>query len=269
MNVYLVINEGKCQPSEISEIRRILSESNCEEVKQAKDAELVVVLGGDGTIIDTARTIAEFNVPIAGINFGKLGYLATFTLDSFRNYLRVVTAETSGPSLAHFPDYPLSARMMLKVHGMDMNQEWTHLAVNDCVIDIGPPFRTTELQIEINGHPFATIRGDGIIISTPTGSTAYNMSAGGPIVQPELEGITLTPKNPHRLSIRPIVVASSSDIAITIPQSEGVFAIIDGQVVMPILTKTKITVGRAEPMMGLIQDVNYWSTLIQKLNWGQ
>ncbi len=268
MNAYLVINKDKCQPEEVQEIRGALSESGWHEVDRPEAARLVVVLGGDGTIIDSARRLVSYAIPIAGINFGKLGYLATFSPTSFRDYLRLPHSMGS-PSLEHFRDYPLSTRMMLAIHGTDMDQEWDHIAVNDCVIDIGPPFRTTELQIEINGYQFASIRGDGIIISTPTGSTAYNMSAGGPIVQPELESIALTPKNPHRLSIRPIVVTSDAVITITIPKPEGVFAIIDGQVVIPIPTAGKITVRRAKCVMNLIQDANYWQTLTQKLHWGK
>lgn len=261
MNICLVINKNKCQQGEIDRIHRSLVEFKCTTVFEPEDAELIVVLGGDGTIIDTARKVAHLGVPIAGINFGKLGYLATFTSESFRVFLRLATA----PEFEIVP----SKRMMLHVHGMDMDKEWNHIAVNDCVIDIGPPFRTTELQIEINGYQFATIRGDGIIIATPTGSTAYNMSAGGPIVQPELSGITLTPKNPHRLSIRSIVVASDTDITISVPQPEGVFVIIDGQVVIPMESKGKVTVRRAEHSMKLVQSANYWETLTQKLNWGK
>ena len=260
MNVYLVINEDKCRPAEVAEVRRALADYGHDEVECPVDANLAVVLGGDGTIIDTARRLASYAIPIAGINFGKLGYLATFSPASFRKYLE---------RLARGVEMSPSKRMMLHVHGIDMNKEWDHIAVNDCVIDIGPPFRTTELQIEINGHQFASIRGDGIIISTPTGSTAYNMSAGGPIVEPELESIALTPKNPHRLSIRPIVVTSDAVITITIPKPEGVFAIIDGQVVIPIPTAGKIIVGRSNYAMSLIQDANYWQTLTQKLHWGK
>jgi len=268
MRVHLVINTNKCTSDDTISIRRTLTKFNCQEVQYPEEAELVVVLGGDGTIISTGRQLSSKDstrkIPIAGVNFGKLGYLATFSLSSFQEYLRIVTSSSRCPD-----QFATSERMMLDIHAMDMTSEWKNQAVNDCVIDIGPPFRTTEIEIEINGYKFATLVGDGVIVSTPTGSTAYNMSAGGPIVQPELQGITLTPKNPHRLSVRPIVVASDVNIVIRIIKPEGVFAIIDGQTVMPMNTDSKITITKSSSFINLVQNADYWKTLTQKLNWGK
>lgn len=253
----IIVNETKCSESAWEAVN-IAVRAKGWRVVEDDHCDYAIVLGGDGTIIESARYLSLKSIPIIGINFGKLGYLATFTLETFLEDLHNGLIEK----------YPISKRMLLAVRGVEQGKEWNLIAVNDLVIDIGPPFRTTTIELAINGNELASIRGDGVIISTPTGSTAYNMSAGGPIVQPELEGITITPKNPHRLSIRPIVVTGSQKIVIRVPDPEGVYAIIDGQAVIPIKTKAEISVFRSEHSMSLVQNTDYWSTLTKKLNWG-
>ncbi len=188
----------------------------------------------------------------------------------------------------------LSHRTMLRVQGIRRNGNppamnsvgeasdvvlFDKMAVNDLVLDIGPPFRTGRYEIWINGCKLQTISGDGVIIATPTGSTAYTLSSGGPIVQPELPGFSITPKNVHRLSIRPIVVRNDQEITIKVLHTEGIWAIIDGQFTWQLREKwdddltmpCEMVVSRHPSELCLINnpDVSYWSGVTGKLGWGK
>ena len=158
------------------------------------------------------------------------------------------------------------------------NGNFESIAINDCVIDIGPPFRILELDVYINQHKpnfrfsyhghVSTFRGDGLIIATPTGSTAYNMSAMGPIVQPTVESLILTPKNPHRLSVRPVVVDTEQVITIPLRKAQGAHLIIDGQEVHALDEHAIVQVRKYAHKLRLVENGPYWGTLTKKLKWG-
>ena len=224
------------------------------------DVEGAVVFGGDGTIISVCHAFCWKPVPIVGVNFGKIGYLANFYSRDFddiitRNDLSTLFAST------HF-----SQRMALRIDPSTLTE--TAMAVNDCVIDIGPPFRTITLEIRINGNPLPFIRGDGVIISTPTGSTASNMSAEGPIIEPSLASVIINPKNPHRLSFRPLVVSPDARIDVRLIEAEGAYMIIDGQKATALKGDEELLITRWTEPIKIAESMSYWDTLTKKLSWG-
>lgn len=220
---------------------------------------LCVVLGGDGTILSTANFLHEHRLPIGpimGVNFGKLGYLAHFSSDDFEKQMASVVSN----------GYPCSERVILncQIDGVD------HVAFNDFVIDIGPPFRMVELDIFIDGTHFSKIRGDGVIISTPTGSTAYNLSVGGPIVESNVDGIVISPNAPHKISIRPFVINANRIINIIMKKTEGAYAILDGQRQLLLNGEQNICIRKSIELLKIIEPKNgFLSALTQKLNWGR
>ena len=220
--------------------------------------DFAVVIGGDGTIISACHHYGDLQVPLLGVNFGKLGYLAHFGFD----HLAVFFERGHPKALAdrHF----ISERMLLQVQLGTQR----FIAVNDLVVDIGPPFRTAEISLKIDGSQLPLIRGDGVIVATPTGSTAYTLSVGGAIIHPEVEGIAVTPKNPHRLSFRPLVVRSDSSIEVE-TSSEGMYFIVDGQFYERADEAggtAKVT--RFHQNLKIVTREDYWTTLTKKLHWG-
>src|SRR5262245_49390315 len=176
--------------------------------------DFVVVLGGDGSILAAAQAMAHRQVPLIGVNLGKLGYLASFTTEEFEQHLDRILQDES----------LITRRMMLDALAVDtQGNPWRGIALNDCVLRVGDPFRTVGLTVHIDDQPVTTIVSDGLIISTPTGSTAHNMACGGPIVQPDVDAIIMTPLCPHSLSHRPVVVGPESRVTISVRQtSQGV-----------------------------------------------
>ncbi len=226
-------------------------------------ADLVVVLGGDGTLISVARLIADREVPILGVNLGSLGFLTEITLDelcaSVDRYLR--------------GEYKISERMRLHVtvlrHG-EMIQE--SKVLNDVVINKGALARIIDLETTINDDYLTTFKGDGLIISTPTGSTGYSLSANGPILYPELECFVITPICPHTLTNRPIVVASNALITVELKCiNEDVFLTLDGQVGLELKCGDVIRIRKAETRTLLIisSSKDYYEILRTKLKWGE
>lgn len=220
--------------------------------------DYVVVLGGDGTILAAARAIGERAIPIIGVNLGKLGFLAEFSVEELITHLERVTSDRS----------LISDRMMLQVHARGAS----FLAVNDVCVIAGSPFRMIELDCHINGQQLARLAGDGLILSTPTGSTAYNMSVGGPILLPSVPAIVVSPIASHSLSLTPIVVDCDSIIEVKmIRANEGTSLVIDGQVSSGLGQDDVIRVHRFEKDFRLVRNPQYaqWHTLVTKLRWGQ
>ncbi len=229
----------------------------------ASHPDLVVVLGGDGSILFAVQAMGERQVPVLGVNLGKLGYLADFNVSELEQYFDQVIAN---PALT-------SHRMMLSVIMAEPSgSTGRHYAVNDCVIRAGAPFRNISLTVEVDGAMITTVVGDGIILSTPTGSTAHNMSCGGPILQPDMDAIILTPMGPHSLAHRPLVLGPASRLDITaLPASVGAHMVIDGQVVRPMPGGTRLAIRRADVNFQHVRNPNRlsWETLVLKLKWGQ
>lgn len=225
--------------------------------------DFVIVLGGDGTILSVAQALQYQQLPIIGVNLGKLGYLAHFTEADLEANLDRVLAD---PEL-------VSRRMMLDVLiATPAGETARGVAINDCVLRVGEPFRTVGLEVHINDHPVTTFVSDGLIISTPTGSTAHNMACGGPILFPDVDAIILTPLSPHSLTHRPIVVSPDADVAISIRKtSSGAAVVLDGQLVRPVPGGTTLHVRRCPEVFQLVCNPNResWDLLVQKLKWGQ
>ncbi len=226
-------------------------------------ADMVVVLGGDGTLISVARLVGDREVPIMGVNLGSLGFLTEITLDglypALESYLR--------------GDYKLSERMMLKVTLIREGKEiCTREALNDAVINKGAPAKIITLDAFVNGSFLATFKADGLILASPTGSTGYSLSATGPIIDPSIDCIVITPICPHTLTNRPLVVAAERVITVTLDSMmENVMLTIDGQVGINLAYRDVITVQRADHRTRLVMssDTDYFEVLRNKLKWGE
>jgi len=223
----------------------------------------LIVLGGDGSILAVARDMGERQVPIIGVNFGKLGYLAEFSVDDLTRNLDAALTD----------DRIVSRRMMIEAavthDGAEIHRS---LAVNDCVVHAGPPYRMIELAISVNGVHLTNASCDGLVLSTPSGSTAHNMSIGGPILQSEVNAMVLSPISPHSLTHRPLVVSGESIIEVLIRQAnEGTTLVIDGQATVPLHFDDRVTAGRSVHTFQLVHNPTQtvWYTLTKKLKWGQ
>lgn len=226
-------------------------------------ADRIVVFGGDGTLIGVTRSLGADQIPLIGVNLGKLGFLTEFSSAELKmDFERVILDESL-----------VSRRTLLQVTVRRNGEAGdTSLAVNDCVIQAGPPFRMINLGVSINGQQLTTVRGDGLIVCTPSGSTAHNLSAGGPLMEPGVEAIVLTPLCPHSLTHRPLVVEREAVFEILMHDvNEGTTAIIDGQVSYPLKPGDKVTVKRYHSDFRLVRNPRYarWHNLVTKLHWGQ
>jgi NAD+ kinase len=226
-------------------------------------ADMAVVLGGDGTLISAARLIGGREIPILGVNLGSLGFLTEITLDELYPSLESCL---SG-------DYRTSARMMVSVT-VERNGETicAHRVLNDVVINKGALARIVDMETLVNDHYLTTYKADGLIISSPTGSTGYCLSANGPIVHPTLECLTITPICPHTLTNRPIVLEPTAVVIVRlISKNEDVFLTLDGQVGVELKCGDMIRVGRAEHRTKLVmsKSKDYFEVLRTKLKWGE
>lgn len=224
-------------------------------------ADYAVVFGGDGTILSAARHLCESKIPVIGVNVGKLGFLAEFSLEELIGEFDKIAA---GQVL-------IEERMVLQCSLLRGGQTvFSSTAVNDVVISAGSPFRMIELQIFIEGQSLAGCIGDGMIVSTPTGSTAYNLSAGGPILSANLSALVLTPLCPHSLSFRPIVIAADRRIEM-IPRrvNQQTSLLLDGQVQSQLETEDVIRVQKHDGRFLVVHNPlrTQWDTLVSKLHW--
>ncbi|CAN5407963.1 NAD(+)/NADH kinase [soil metagenome] len=226
--------------------------------------DLLVVLGGDGTFIGMAGRIAEagVDVPILGVNFGGLGFLTEITLDELYDSLESVLAGTAR----------IDQRMMLRSQTLRGGIVFTdRLALNDVVITKGALSRIIDLSVASGEQAAMRVRADGLIIASPTGSTAYNLAAGGPIVYPGLDAILLTPIAPHMLTNRPLVIPASADVRVS-PAMDGhdeIFVTFDGQSGHALEPDDVISVRRAERRLRVVRANRrtYFDVLREKLKW--
>jgi NAD+ kinase len=232
-----------------------------------RTCDLIVVLGGDGTLIGMADRIAEAGAEVAilGVNFGSLGFLTEITLPELYPSLESVLGGTA----------QIEERMMLRSRTLrDGVVHADRLALNDVVITKGALSRIIDLEVEIGGRPIMGVRADGLIIGSPTGSTAYNLAAGGPILHPEVDALLLTPIAPHMLTNRPVVVPASSEIRVRPAvngSNEEMFVTIDGQSGHALQSADEICITRAERPLKLIRASTrtYFDVLRQKLKWSE
>jgi NAD+ kinase len=238
---------------------------------------LVVVLGGDGSILTTAHALGGMPVPVVGINFGKLGYLAEYSLEEFITCLEMILAGT----------VPRTERLMLRAaiypwrRGSDIQSlavleslpaRSTGLALNDVVINAGEPFRMIELEVQVDEERTTTFRSDGLVVATASGSTGYNLSAGGPLISPGLEAMVLTPISPYTLSFRPVVLPAASAILVC-PRhlNPGSRVSYDGQVTVPLAEDECLLIRRAEHALTLLENprISHWQMLAEKMHWAR
>jgi NAD+ kinase len=230
----------------------------------ADRADLIVVLGGDGTMLGVARLIAGRPIPILGVNLGGLGFLTEVTIKEAREALaRVLKGK-----------YDVDARIMLEASVMRASQSLdrseTFQALNDVVVSKGPLGRMLQLEVLADRKPFCSYRADGLIISTPTGSTAYALSAGGPIIYPTLGVIVLAPICPHTLTNRPVVLPDTFEIEVRVraPDHDTTF-IVDGQESAQLGEADSILIRRGADQVSLVRSEHaYFEIWREKLHWG-
>jgi len=242
--------------------RKVAFDGGLNRADLAKKSELIVVLGGDGTMLRAARYVAGHKVPILGINMGSFGYLTEVNLNEIHSALELIIRG----------EFKTEKRMMLDVsirHGKTVTDVGSVL--NDVVINRGSLSRMNELELEVNSKYLTTYKGDGLIVSTPTGSTAYSLSAGGPIVFPGKDLIIINPICPHTLTNRPIIFSEDSILKITLwSKDEGAILTLDGQEAYKIVSGNVVTVKRSRHATMLVLSLyrSYGEILRSKLGWG-
>ena len=232
------------------------------EAEIAQRADLMLVLGGDGTMIATARMLGDAQVPVIGVNYGGLGYLAEFPIEEMFPALEAIFAG----------QYQLQKRLMLTVE-LWRGQELVtrNRVLNDVVINKSALARIIKIEAYLNDQLVNLFRADGLIVATPTGSTAYNLSAGGPIIFPSMNAVVITPICPFTLSNRPIVVPDDSMIEVRlVTKNEEVALTLDGQVGVPLQAGDRAVIRKSNTTFNLVQppNRNYFEVLRNKLKWG-
>jgi len=228
-----------------------------------KEADFAVVFGGDGSITSAARQLSQVNVPVIGVNLGKLGFLAEFSVGELKEFF---------PSLTSGKVH-IEKRMMLRCRIFsDGPEKFCSEAINDVFITAGPPFRMIELKVSVDSQSIAGCVSDGLIIATPTGSTAYNLSAAGPILSANMEAMVITPICPHSFSFRPIVINADSKVEVFgVSVNEGTTVSIDGQISCKLSIDDVVRVERNKGDFLVVNNPlrTQWDTLATKLSWAE
>jgi NAD+ kinase len=241
----------------------LLSEQGgIQKTQLAGQSDVLLILGGDGTILNAARLAAERSIPILGVNMGGLGFLTEVRLDNLYASLERVFAN----------DFVLDERLMLQTHVHRHGETVARgIVLNDVVISKGTLARMIELKIAIQGQFVTNLRADGLIVGTPTGSTAYSLSAGGPIISPAVQSLILTPISPHTLTHRPLIVPGNAEIEVTLTsKDDGAMATLDGQVGIAMTQGDTVVIQASEHRTKLIRfpESHYYEVLREKLKWG-
>jgi NAD+ kinase len=268
--IFVLGNANRARVREESEQLLPFLKAHCEvvvvDLLQEQDlgktqADLALVLGGDGAILRAARQMGYHQTPVLGINLGKLGFLADLSPDELRTcFPQVVRGE-----------YRTTCHVMFECVVEGPRETHTYLGLNEIVFKTGAPFHMIDLDLSVDGEPVSQFSGDGLILSTPIGSTAYNLSAGGPILGQELCVFVITPICPHTLTIRPVVDSADKVYTITIRRTSGnTLLVIDGQVLVPVTVHHRVTFRRAPACFQLVKvpGHSYYQTLRDKLRWG-
>ena len=224
--------------------------------------DFILTLGGDGTILSLARAVGDRGTPILGIHLGKLGFLAEVVLEDMFPRLDAVTAG----------DYNLQKRMVIKCIVKNGNEPQIFYALNDIVVDRGKSHRLLNCELLANDDFVAKYNADGLIVATPTGSTAYSLASGGPIVMPTFGSMVVTPICPHTLTLRPIVFPDDQILEISFPEDgeKDMALVVDGQVNEYLKSIAKVVIQKAPYKINMVNftDSNYFNTLRTKLGWG-
>jgi NAD+ kinase len=273
---------GASSRQSLEEIAHFLMRQGCEVVLEAETArnmdmvsyttmdvpgigaacDLCLVVGGDGTMLGIGRQLAPYGVPLIGINQGRLGFITDIPFGSYKT--------TLGPMLAG--EFETDDRSLMQARVVrDGECVFSALALNDVVVNRGATAGMVELRVEIDGRFVANQRADGLIISTPTGSTAYSLSAGGPLMHPNIAGWVIVPIAPHTLSNRPIVLPNSASIAIEIVAGRDASANFDMQSLASLMHGDRIEVTRSKHQARFLHPKGwaYFDTLRQKMHWNE
>jgi NAD+ kinase len=229
----------------------------------SKKPDLVIVLGGDGTLLAAARAVAKDNIPILAVNLGSLGFLTEVPVkELYETFEAVEAGKTTRES-----------RSTLQCCVMRKNECIAeYLALNDVVLTKGTIARMTEVDVSIDGQFVVSLKADGVIISTPTGSTAYSLAAGGPILEPSVEALVVSPVSPHSLTQRPFVVRDSAEITLTVRGTpDEAFLTVDGQIGMPMLEGDRVVCKKSAHEVQLLRlpGRTFFDVLRAKLKWGE
>jgi len=225
-------------------------------------ADLCIVLGGDGTLLAAARALARTNTPLLGVNMGKLGFLAEFNIEQMREHFDDVLSGKIPPT----------RRIMLEVSVQQNDEEtFSSPAANEVAITAGTPFRLIDLDVSRGSEKIAKYLGDGLVVATPTGSTGYNMSVGGPIIEPTVDAVAISPLAAHTLSMRPIVVRTDQPIVVrAVRVNVGTSVMVDGQLTCGLCDGDVVEIRRADHPTLIVPHPEYgfFQTLTTKLKWG-
>jgi NAD+ kinase len=256
---------GKLRSPEIDaslrELRAFLERRGCEVLAEGETAaDLAIVIGGDGTMLSAARELVRHRVPLVGVNQGRLGFMTDI---GHQDMQRGVGAILDG-------EYTLEERSLLDCEiRRDGNSLVRTIALNDAVLGKGAEGRLIEFQLSVDGEFVYTLRADGVIVSTPTGSTAYALSAQGPILHPAVPALTLVPLNPHTLSARPVSVSDRSVIEISIVHALDARAHFDGLALADMAEGDRLAIRRSDDVVRFVHPpgYRYFATLREKLGW--
>lgn len=248
------------------------------------DADLAIVLGGDGTLLGQARIMVERGIPILGVNFGKLGFLAEFSVEDVKKHWPTIASRKVRMTeriMLEVAVYPEGSPQWGGLNG-DGDHEQSPMpdpifkgtALNDAVIVAGPPYRMVEIELIIepqwSRQSATTFAGDGVVVSTPSGSTAYNLSAGGPIMSPGIDGMCVSALNPQSLAFRPIVFSGNCDCWMQLHRAnQGTSLVLDGQGSTRLKVGQQIAIKKYAKTLSLIQnpELSYWTMLSHKMHW--
>ena len=225
-------------------------------------ADLAIVLGGDGTMLNAARRLARYCVPLVGVNQGRLGFMTDIARDDMLSCMDDLLDGRFSPE----------SRMLLAAEierdGRDISE---NMALNDVVVDKGAIGRMIEFELFIDGEFIYNLRSDGLIVSTPTGSTAYSLSSGGPILHPTLTGISLVPLCPHALTNRPVIVNDNAEIELRLTQAADARVHFDGQLTLDLMPGDSVRLRRSEHTICFLHPpgYSYFAMLRQKLQWSE
>jgi len=245
--------QGCIQPPEKSLTREAMAEK----------IDLLIVLGGDGTLLSAARALTSHEIPILAVNLGGLGFMTSVTLEELYPLLDNVLAGK----------HRISRRMMLEAEILRRDQPPEHqCALNDAVANKAALARMLDFDVYVNGDHVGRYRADGIIVATPTGSTAYSLAAGGPILDPDIHAFVITPICPHMLTNRPLVIPDSSSIELDFtPAEEPVYITLDGQMGFQLQAEDRVKITKSANHVSLIRPPSktYFEVLRSKLKWGE
>lgn len=231
-------------------------ESSIERTEIASQCDIIVLIGGDGTFLSVAKPAVEEKIPVVGFNLGTLGFLTELNKEDLEKNLELI-----------FLGNPrITERKLLNIEFNGKN----YIALNDVVIGKGNISRIIRVRLEIDGSDVADVGADGLIVSTPTGSTAYSLASGGPIVTPKVNGIIITPISPHSLTFRPLVIPDNSRVKVTLISDIEGYITIDGQMLLSINRSEYFCVNIYEGTLQMVENsaMNYYKLLNEKLKWG-